>query len=372
MKIDFNPYSIYLKNLKQIDEFSDLTNLSYGLAQQLLFKYPSTKLDPIILEKEDLKIASYSMADILLAEPKQICTWISFEEYARKSGKSIEIIESLALDGQLGIVQKHPKHGHNILIWPPEFKDKKMEDLPKPGQSKYKVQFQVDSRVSLDLDTEDTNNFDNIRNKFLYLAHSIGNSNEVTARANELLCKSSLILHWTAFEVYLKSTIYELFRLNPSILMNNKEFGRREINYKRIFDLSSGFSNIQELRDSLVELEIQRQESEGKSVHGLINFLKSKFKFKQDPYEGWYVFRGVRYTTHYNDLLEIKEVRNALIHDSGSPEAIFFTNYPNVPNREGNIVIDEDYYLKCDLILRTIAFNIAKSVSNNEYAVDTK
>lgn len=367
MEKNFKPYNIYIKNIKQITEFNQLSELSLGLAQQLLFKYPKKELSPLVLNKERVKTASYSMADMEIDEVKEVCTWISFKEYAKKTGKSLQMIEELAMDGQLGRIKSHPEDGKGVLIWPQEFKDKELDKLPEPGKNQYSVSCKVTVSADIDLDIEDVDNFEDIQKQFLYMAHSMGKPDEVTERASEMFYRSSLIHHWTAFEVYLRSAIHELFRLNPKVLIDDKQVGKTTITYKEIFSLSDSFSNIEELRKSMIELEIQRQESNSKSVHGLINFLKDKFKFKKDPYEGWYVFNGVRYNTHYNDLMEIKEVRNALIHDAGFPNKSFFSDYPNVPNREGYIVIDQEYYLKCKLILNTIAFNITKSIPTCVY-----
>jgi hypothetical protein len=59
------------------------------------------------------------------------------------------------------------------------------------------------------------------------------------------------------------------------------------------------------------------------------------------------------------------------MHNSGRPNVSFFEKYPNVPQREGVIVINDDYYIRCRLILDAIAHSIARSI-NRLYASATE
>jgi hypothetical protein len=67
------------------------------------------------------------------------------------------------------------------------------------------------------------------------------------------------------------------------------------------------------------------------------------------------------------DLVELKDVRNALLHDGGTPSESFFEKYPTVKRRGNDIVIDEEYYLRSGLILDSITFGIADSIDKGEY-----
>ena len=209
--------------------------------------------------------------------------------------------------------------------------------------------------------------FDRIQRSYLSLAHSLGKPDEVAKRAEEMLNQSCFLSHWTIFEVFLRSTIQELIKRHPSKIDSGTRGKKSTLNYEEILEMTSKFSSVENLRDSLIEREIERLQAGGESVHGLINFLKSEFHFKRDPYEAWYVLKGQRHTAHYNDLMEFKEVRNALMHDGGTPPESFFERYPAVPKRGNAILIDEEYYLKAKLILSSIAFSIATCVDEGIY-----
>ena len=54
-------------------------------------------------------------------------------------------------------------------------------------------------------------------------------------------------------------------------------------------------------------------------------------------------------------FLEVKDVRNALIHNSGTPRRDFFEKYPSVPKDGERIAITWDYYRRAALILDAVA-----------------
>ena len=115
------------------------------------------------------------------------------------------------------------------------------------------------------------------------------------------------------------------------------------------------------------EHKLDKSESGGESVHGLINYLKSQFRFKQDPYKTWYVFKGQYHETSYGDLKQLKDMRNALVHDAGRVSASFLQTYPNVPVRDGVILVDNAIWLRSILLLESIACNIAEAIEHKRY-----
>ena len=183
--------------------------------------------------------------------------------------------------------------------------------------------------------------------------------------AREMLYRSCFLLNWTLFEVFLRSTIHELFRMHPHMLALGNRANKPVISYADVVCLSESFSSLDALRHAMVEKQIDQ--NEGQSLHSLINFLKSEFRFESDPYKAWYVFYGQGYETDYNTLIEIKKVRNALIHDGGAVSDDFMLSCPNISYRDGSIIIDEDYYLKAKLVLRSIAYGIANSIVLKKY-----
>jgi len=293
------------------------------------------------------------------------CGWLSFEEYADKCNLPAEEVQREAHEGKFGTVATHPKTGKDVIIWPPNMQSEPLSALPEPGR--YIIETEHRAAVPLTLDLGDQESFDQVQETILSLAHSIGEPEDMAKRAGEMLNQSCLLLEWTIFEVFLRSTIEELIRRHPSKIASGGKGMKSSLDYEEILEMSRNFTSLESLRASLTEREIERMQAGGESVHGLINFLKSGFGFKRDPYEAWYVFNGERHTTHYTDLVELKEVRNALVHDGGRPPKLFFEEYPAVPRRDNAIVIDNEYYLKGGLILSAIAFVIARCIDRGMY-----
>lgn len=363
----FDPYRIYTQNQKNIEEFAALTGLSYDLTRQLLFKHPKDQLPKISLPKPREEELSFSMANQESTSVGLKCGWLSFSEYAEKCNLALEQVEREAGEGKFGLVLKHPKTGKDVVVWPPEMQSKPLSALPEPGKYTMQITTKGKAEAPLPLDPADMDGFEQIQKSYLVLAHSLGKPGEVATHAEEMLNQSCFLLQWTIFEVFLRSTIQELIKRHPSKIASDSRGKKSALNYEEILEMSSKFSSVEDLRDSLIQREIERMQAGGESVHGLINFLKSEFRFKRDPYEAWYVLNGQRYTTHYNDLIELKEVRNALIHDGGTPPESFFVTHPAVPKRGNAIVIDEEYCLKAKLILSSIAFSIAESIDEGMY-----
>jgi hypothetical protein len=370
LTINFNPYLIYLENLKYIEDFSNLSTLAYGLTYQLLIKKPKSELQKITLPEVAKQDISFSMADQEVDKVEITCTWLTFEDYAEKCQDEIDSIQKRAINGELGLVNQDPKTGKDMLIWPPEMNSRPLSELPELGKSKFTVSIKtkIEAHVPFDLEIEE--DFEKLQNTFLTLAHSVGKLDEVHDNTEAMLFRSCFLLKWTIFEVFLRSTIHELFRKHPNKLGNTNRGKKATLSYSEVAKLSENFSSIDQLRDKIVEKEIKNQQEEGESVHGLINFLNREFSFKNDPYKAWYILNGTKYTTHYNDLLELKEVRNTLIHDGGTASNEIIKKYPHLSVRDGLIFIDRDYYLRASLILKSIAFLIAKNIDEGDYQVE--
>ena len=366
----FEPHLIYRQNQKKIEDFADLTSLSYGLTQQLLFKHPKDKLLKIDLPPPQKEELSFSMANQEFISTEMVCGWLSFSEYAEKCNLVLEIVEREANEGKLGPILKHPETEKDIIFYPPEMQSKPLSALPEPGKYRFKVTMEAKASAPLTLDPANMDEFEQTQRTYLYLAHSLGKSDEVAIRAEEMLYQSCFLLQWTIFEVFLRSTIQELINRYPSKIAAGNRGKKSTLNYEEILEMTNKLSSIENLRDSLIQREIERLQAGSESVHGLINFLKSEFHFKNDPYEAWYVVKGQRQVTHYTDLMELKDVRNALIHDGGTPLELFFTTYPDVPKRDNTIMVDKEYYQKAVLILGSIAFLIADNIDEEMYDVD--
>jgi hypothetical protein len=363
----FKPYIIYCKNQKNISDFGELTSISYSMAQQLLFKFPTDKLPKINLPKPKVSKLSFCPADIKYASTKLAHGWLTFSEYAKKCNLKTETVKKEAMAKKLGPVLTDPKSGKSIIIWPPEMQSKPLTELPKPGKKLFKVKY-IGLAIGPDtLDSKDLKNFEKIQKSYIASAHAIGKTKNISKKANESLNKNNFLSQWIIFEVFLRSTIQELIKLHPNHLISGGKGKKFNLNYEEIFEMSNNFSSAENLKNRIIQKEIERIQEGGQSVHGLINFLKSEFSFKKDPYTNWYVFKGKHLNTHYDNLVEFKEVRNALIHDGGTPSKEFFKKYKNVPKYNDEIIITDDYYIRAMLILKTIAFSIAESIDKKEY-----
>lgn len=369
MEIEFKPHKVYLINLQRLQDFETLSIISFGLSLQLLFKYPKEELKEFPSFGFEKSGSSYSRADIMVDDIEEICGWISIKEYADKIKIDFERVKEMAKKGDLGPIISNPNSGELKAIWPPEYKDKPIKELPEVDKKSFNVKLSRTESRSYELDIGNLENFEDIQRSFLGLAHSVGEPDEASTKACEMLFQSCLILQWTAFESYIRSTVDELFTYHPEALAKGERGAKAGISYEDLFNLSKGFSNIGSLKNSLVQRLIEQHGSEGNSVHGLINYIKSLFNFEEDPYKSWFVLDNERFETSYGDLMEIKDTRNALLHDGGLPNKEFFKKYPNVPRKDDYIIIDADYLKKCKLVLRTIAGHIANLIIEKKYQI---
>jgi hypothetical protein len=364
--IGFPPYIAFRASMGQIHEFTELTELSYELTQQLLFKFPKSELPHVCPKRPPFEEVSFSLAGVEVVSIDRIYGWITVEDYALKVGADAEVIRGQAQRGTLGPTEQHPKTGEMLLIWPTNYQAQPKEELPIIGQSMYKVKYTITARAPLETDPVDLSSFEDTQAKFLRLAHALGEPSKVTERAREILNRTTLLLCWTVFEIFLRETIQEMIRRHPIVLISGKR-GQETLTYKEVATLTSGFTSLEGILEQLVIRELDKSESGGESVHGLINYLKSQFRFKQDPYKTGYVFKGQYHETSYGDLKQLKDMRNALVHDAGRVSASFLQTYPNVPVRDGVILVDDAIWLQSILLLESIAFNIAEAIEHERY-----
>ena len=362
--IEFPPYIAFRTGVTQINEFAELTNLSYGLAQQLLFKFPKSQLARVTRKGPPADELSFSMADREVASVDLVCGWLTLDEYAKRVDADALALNERARCGELGPTERHPDTGEMLLAWPPEYQLRPREQLPAVGKNQYRVTLTGKARGALELDLEDMSS----QEEFLRLAHALGAPAQVAERASEVLNRATLLLYWTAFEVFLRTTIHEMMRRHPAVLGSGKR-GRETITYSEIATLSGGFSSAEQLLERLVARELEKTESSGESVHGLILYLKSQFRFETDPYKAWYVFKGQRYQTSFQELRQLKEARNGLVHDAGRVSGHFIREYPDVPTRDGLIVVSDSFLLRSTLLLDSLAFNIANVIENKKYKI---
>jgi hypothetical protein len=368
INIGFPPYVAFLASKRQIYEFTELTELSYRLAQQLLFKFPKSELPHVREKRPRLEELSFSRADREFVSADLVCGWITVEDYALRIGSDVEVIREQAQRGILGPAEQHPETGEMLLIWPADYHTQPREKLPSVGKNTYEVTYRTTAHATLMTDPTDLSSFEVTQAKFLRLAHALGEPSKVAERAKEILNRTTLLLYWTVFEIFLRDTIQEMIRRHPIVLISGKR-GQETLTYKEFATLTSGFTSLDGILERLIIRELDKSESEGESVHGLINYLKSQFCFKQDPYKTWYVFKGQSHQTSYVDLKRLKDMRNALIHGGGQVSASFLQAYPDVPVRDGFIIVDDATLLQSILLLESLAFNITDAIEREQYTL---
>ena len=91
----------------------------------------------------------------------------------------------------------------------------------------------------------------------------------------------------------------------------------------------------------------------------MINFLKGEFRFDSDPYEAWFVWSGRRETVTFSGLLDLKILRNQLVHEE--PRDVEITERDSV---------DSDTYYRGRLMLSAVAHSISDSIVNRRYKVN--
>jgi len=365
----FAPYKRFVSNLEAVDEFEELSGISFGLTQHLLFRFPKEDVKsfkPPLPEREEL---SFCIADQEVDSVELSCEWITLPECAKRSGTELPLVQEQASSGNLGPVQNHPKTSEKVVVWPPEKRSLPPEKLPEPGKKTFSVKLSVKASAPLGVDVDDMTQFERTQKTFLRLAHSMGKPEQVADKAQEILYRSCFLLRWTVFEVFLRSSVHALFRMHPQVLATGNRAKKASVSFADVVDLSREFTSLDSLQQALVEREIEHSEAEGQSVHGLISLLKGSFRFDTDPYKAWYVIRGERHETDYNTLLEVKEVRNALVHDGGQVDGDFMQRFPNVPYRDKEVIVDDTYHLKTHLVLRSIAYRIADTVVRGKYTI---
>lgn len=367
-EIDFPPYNKFKKDIKLVENFEKLSILAYSLTLQLLFRHPKEELSEFVIpDLNDKEKWSYSPGDMQIKDIVLTSQWITLEEYSRRVEEDLDIIIQKASLGELGPQAEHPDTREKIVIWPPGYSKLSIDELPEPGVAEIQVNATVDPKQSFNFKVEDLDQFDTVQKTILRLAHSVGNPNEANDRAREILYRVCLLLRWTIFEIFLRNTIHELFRRHPNIIVSKREAKKPSLSYENIMELSENFTSIQSLYTKLVEREIEQSESEDHSVHGLINLLKDSFKFARDPYKTWYILNGKRFDVGYTTLLEIKEIRNVLMHKDGLVDSDLILRFPNLPHRENMIFLDDEYNTKSLLIMKSIAFNIARLIQDENY-----
>lgn len=337
-------YKAYRDGTQEIDNFVRMTSLSYGLAQHALLARRSINPDSEFPAEKFMLSSSYAMGDLAIDKRIAQLGWVDFTEYARRREIPVEEIEIRARNGEFGPVAVEPGSENPVLRWPPESVD--IPNFPEPG--KWTVKLRLHAQVDLheSLTPEGSQEFSEVREEFLRLTGALGDASRVADHAEVHLFRSAFLLQWTTFEIFVRQAVRGLMLANRESLFAGKR-GKDSISKKDLLEILTKSPNI----DATWSLLVDRELSEFRGVHSLINYMKSEFNFHQDPYKAWFVYKGAVEHATYQTLVETKNDRNRLIHE-GEP----------LESRQSLPETNREWYEKRRLTLRSIAFSIANNI----------
>jgi hypothetical protein len=367
--VTFEPFIQFTADVKKSSDFVQLSKLYYGLSTQLALNTPPEQLENVILPPPRREKFSYPMGNIEAQSVEEIGVWLTFAEYAGKTGSSLEEVAAEASNGVLGKVEKLPKSGENVILWPPSLREGDPAVWPKPGLRRFSVEVAILAEAEIGIDAADLQNFEHNQKSLLKLASEIGEPIKAAEQAEIMLLTSVFVNLWVSFETFLKSTIFELLKKHPRKLASTSYGRRASVTYEDVITYTREFLSVDALQEELIRREIERSESGNMSASGMINYLKNEFEFESSPYDAWYHFRGRRFNVQYQDLIEIKEVRNCLMHDGGRLITDLSDRYPHVPVKDGFVAINTDYYTRTRLILSSVAFKVSRTIETGKYRV---
>lgn len=349
-------YNDTMKEYNRISQFNRLTSLTYYLALTSVEKKTDGNIMQVYFEKESKTNMSYSAADVKIEGVELIRGWIGLEEYAQKTGLAIENIQEKADKGELGRVEI--KKGKKVVFWPPN-EQGNMDLPPVDSNNDYMVKTAIEATV--------------VREEELGLEEIIsylGTPKTVekqTSEASLLLNRETFILYWSAFEQYIKNITFSLFELFPEQVFKNKKYAKNQMSYLDIFEGSSKFTNIQNLKENIIYNILGEPGTEREAISKQIAFVQDCFLEKsKNPYDTWYVIRGDHKEINYQVLDQIRIIRNALVHKTGEMDKDWDKIDLISKPEDNRIVIDRDLLLKTEMILKAVSFNLFHLISKSK------
>jgi len=362
---DFPPYAKFDQNRDALTKHLCATGLAYGIAVASLadtaIECEPTSDPAFVAVKSD----SFTKADLHIKDAQRVFGWIDLEEYAKLEKKELASVEADARAGLLGTIVKCPKKDCDLVLWPVHMQGSEDAKSLKIGESSWSIEATRRATETVKFDTDDTTSLRIIRSHLLFTARKLGEPTAVYSEAKELMLRSTFLSLWSIFEVFIRETFGELILKFPVALGKLPGGKKANISYEYLVEKTYGLLNLQPLIQNILALEIARTEAGGEGIHGLINLLKSTFRWENDLYSHGYKEHGVKLMTTYSDLLEIKEVRNVLIHNSTLKGDAIYNKSERLAVDSNRIAIDENYVEWAELVLSAIAYGIAEEISKD-------
>ena len=350
-----NIYNNVIKEYNRIGRFNRLTSLTYDLALASVENGVNDKAVFQIPDKIPQKKMSYSAADREVEGVELSRGWISLEEYSDKTGISLDEVLKNADNGDYGEVKE--KKGKKVVFWPPE--EQGRDDLP-PVESKntYRVKFSVKGTVSYEKES-------GLEEMISYLGPK-DSLEKQTSEAILLLNRETFLLYWSTFEQYVKNMTFALFELFPEQVFKNKKYGKNQMTYLDIFEGSSKFTNIQDLKNHIISSILGDPGTERESISKQIAFIQDCYLDKKvSPYDTWYVINGEQKKIDYQVLDQIRLIRNALVHKTGEMVEDWVRIDLISRPADDRIVVNDDLLLKTEMILKSVTYNIYRLISKS-------
>ncbi len=338
-----NYFTELLRNFNELENLLTLCQTSFALAK-LQITANQNELPKIKVNNQDLSfVPALGQISVQFSEG-----WVSLSEYCKETHTKESEMSEKFNSGALGSVSV--KDGQNYIYYP----DKGVLPNLAIGKKRFRVTAKHSLKGEIDIDDDDPD----ASEKLLSIVQTLGETESVVNKVSPLLYATVFVTRWNFFEAYLRELVRDLYRNFPESLAHGKR-GQTSISYTEVLALSENFSSIDRIREHLVEFEIAKAEGQ-ESIHGLINHLKESFALKPDPYSATFVFKSKKLTSSYNKLLEIKEVRNCIVHE-GSDSIKLLAKFPDVPHQDGKIQITAHYDSEIHLALLATAASLNKA-----------
>lgn len=187
------------------------------------------------------------------------------------------------------------------------------------------------------------------------------------ARAREDLHRTSFLLEWTFLTIFVEGTVRELLRRHPVKIGGDRFAG---MSFEEIFHGSKQFTSAESLQELLITQKIERISGNGQAINGLLQFLKRDFRFRADPYEPYYTYKGQSRTATAKDFAEIHTIAQHLLYHPDTIDAAFLDRHPQIVVRDRQVVITEELHSRSKAIMNGMAAQIVQSIENGWYTVE--
>lgn len=362
---EFPPFKRYQENRDALTKHNRATDMAYALAV-------CTLVDPRVKASEPVSLMpakNFSKADFGIRSIQRVYGWVSLVEYSELERIPIEEVKRRVEKGELGRVEKHPKSGLDIVIWPTSKSGSPEAENLALGLSTWSAEVREPRQiVGVEFDPENEASLDEAHAILVHLGRGFGEPEVVYTEALELFYRGSFLNLWSSFEIFIKDCFGDLVRRFPLSLAALPEWKKLSISYADLVAQTGGLQDISLLREILINTEVAKAESGGRSVSGLINLLKTLFVWPEDLYERPYREGEATFKTKFTDLDEIRKVRNILAHQNVQQADI-----PRESRRlrwvDNRPVVDKDYLDWADVILSAIAHGISEDVVGERVSV---